>query len=373
MGGTMPKFKLINQVREIMRLKHLSIRTEDAYIYWIKQFIFFHNKTHPMEMGAGEIRSYLSHLAMEKEVTASTQNLALNAIIFLYKQVLKMEIGKLGEIEHAKRPKKLPTVFSQDEVLIILSLMKDTPQLVAGLLYGSGMRLMECIRLRVMDIDFERNQIIVRSGKGDKDRVTVLPDTLKEPLRNHLAWVKQLHQRDLREGFGDTFTPAALLRKNPKIAYEWAWQYVFPALERSNDPRSTRIGRHHFPETKIQTAMKAALSESNIPKRGSPHAFRHSFATHLLEQGYSIRLVQQLLGHKDVRTTMIYTHIIQKPEAPVKSPLDFRISSGPQQLAQMKRKELTNGGTDDERTGEWEQRGGKKEWMKGEFYGSHKK
>jgi integron integrase len=348
----MAQLKLVDQVREVMRLKHLSIRTEHAYIYWIKQFILFNNKTHPMEMGAGEIRSYLSHLAVEKEVTASTQNLALNSIIFLYKQVLKKEIGQLGEIEVAKRPKKLPTVFSQDEVLIILSLMKDTPQLVAGLLYGSGMRLMECLRLRVMDIDFERNQIIVRSGKGDKDRVTVMPDTLKEPLKNHLAWVKQLHQRDLRGGFGDTFIPAAMLRRNPKIAYEWAWQYVFPALERSNDPRSTRIGRHHFPEIKIQTAVKAALLEANIPKRGSPHVFRHSFATHLLEQGYSIRVVQQLLGHKDVRTTMIYTHVIQKPEAPIKSPLDFRISPGPAQLIQKKRKELM--GRENERKSERE-------------------
>ncbi|MEX1138025.1 MAG: integron integrase [Bacteroidota bacterium] len=336
----MSQLKLVDQVREVMRLKHLSIRTEDAYLYWIKQFILFHNKTHPAEMGANEIRSYLSHLAIEKEVTAATQNLALNSIMFLYNQVLKKEVGKLGEIETAKRPKKLPTVFSQDEVLIILSLMKDTPQLVAGLLYGSGLRLMECMRLRVMDIDFERNQIMVRSGKGDKDRVTVLPDTLKEPLKNHIAWVKQLHQRDLKEGFGDTFIPASLLRKHTKIAYEWAWQYVFPALERSNDPRSARIGRHHFPELKIQVAVKEAVQQAGIPKRGSPHVFRHSFATHLLEQGYSIRLVQQLLGHKDIRTTMIYTHVIQKPEAPIKSPLDFRVSPGPNQLIQKERRKL---------------------------------
>ena len=339
----MPKTKLLDQVREVMRLKHMSIRTEDAYLYWIKKFILFHNKTHPNSMGAEEIRSYLSYLAVEKDVTASTQNLALNAVMFLYNQVLKIEVGKLDGIEHAKRPKKLPTVFSQDEVLVLLSLMKDTPQLVAGLLYGSGMRLMECLRLRVMDIDFERNQILVRSGKGDKDRVTLLPDTLREPLKNHLAWVKQLHQQDLKDGFGDTYLPPAFLRRNPRAAYEWASQYVFPALERSNDPRSPRMGRHHFPELKIQTAVKEALSQSNIPKRGSPHIFRHSFATHLLEQGYSIRLVQQLLGHKDVRTTMIYTHVIQKPDAPIKSPLDFRISPGPQRLVEVNRRELIGG------------------------------
>lgn len=322
----MQKSKLLDQVREVLRLKHLSIRTEDAYVYWIKQFILYHNKKHPETMGAREVREYLSYLATEKDVTASTQNLALNAIMFLYKQVLHKELGKLGEIEHAKRPKKLPTVFSQEEVLVILSVMDGTPQLVAGLLYGAGLRLMECLRLRVQDIDFERNQIMVRSGKGDKDRVTILPESMREPLKKHLEWVKQLHQKDLADGFGDAYLPPSLLRKHPRLAYEWPWQYVFPAMERSNDPRSTRIGRHHFPELKIQTAVKRALQHALIAKRGSPHIFRHSFATHMLEQGHSIRVVQQLLGHKDVRTTMIYTHVIQRPEAPVKSPLDVNLA-----------------------------------------------
>jgi len=333
--------KLLDRVREIMRLKHMSHRTEETYLYWIKQFILFHNKRNPEFMSALEIRAYLSYLATDRDVSASTQNLALNSIIFLYNQVLKKEIGSLKEIERAKRPKRLPTVFSQKEVLIILSVMKETPQLVAGLLYGSGLRLMECLRLRIQDIDFDRDQILVRSGKGDKDRVTLLPQRLKEPLQNHLKWVKHLHERDLDQGFGDVFIPPALERKNSKAAFEWRWQYLFPALEQSKDPRSRRIGRHHFPEGSIQNAVKQALRASSVAKRGSPHTFRHSFATHMLENGYSIRLVQQLLGHSDVRTTMIYTHIVKKPEMPVESPLDFRIKPGPLQIVEGINKRLT--------------------------------
>lgn len=328
----MPELKLMHQVSEVMRLKHLSRRTEETYSYWIKQFILYHHKRHPMSMGATEVRDYLSYLAVERDVTASTQNLALNSIMFLYNQVLKKPLGSLKDIEHAKRPKRLPTVFSQNEVLVVLSVMKDTPQLVAGLLYGSGMRLMECLRLRVQDVDFDRNQIYVRSGKGDKDRITLLPQRLKEPLKNHLEWVRQIHKRDLERGFGEVYIPQALLRKSPGAGFEWGWQYVFPAFEQSADPRSARLGRHHFPESKIQESVKKALREAGIPKRGSPHTFRHSFATHMLENGYSIRLVQQLLGHSDVRTTMVYTHIAQKSEMPVESPLDFRIKQGPLQL-----------------------------------------
>ena len=344
----MPQPKLLDRVRETMRLKHMSIRTEDAYVYWIKQFILFHHKRNPQTMGAAEIRSYLSHLARDKNVSASTQNLALNSIMFLYTQVVKKEIGSLKEIERATRPKRLPTVFSQNEVLFILSVMKETPQLVAGLLYGSGLRLMECLRLRIQDVDFDRDQILVRSGKGDKDRVTLLPQRLKEPLRNHIAWVKHLHNRDLEQGFGDVYIPPALERKNPKAAFEWNWQYLFPALEQSLDPRSRRIGRHHFPESKIQDAVKKAQRETSIPKRGSPHTFRHSFATHMLENGYSIRLVQQLLGHSDVRTTMIYTHIVKKPEIPVESPLDFRIQQGTLQLSEGKTGKLPEPRNEDE-------------------------
>ena len=340
----MPQPKLLDRIRETMRLKHMSIRTEEAYVYWIKQFILFHNKRNPETMGAPEIRSYLSHLAKDKDVSASTQNLALNSIMFLYTHVVKKEIGSLKEIERANRPKRLPIVFSQNEVLIILSTMKETPQLVAGLLYGSGLRLMECLRLRIQDIDFDRDQILVRSGKGDKDRVTLLPQRLKEPLRNHIAWVKHLHNRDLEQGFGDVYIPPAMERKNSKAAFEWSWQYLFPALEQSRDPRSRRIGRHHFPESKIQESVKKAQKEANIPKRGSPHTFRHSFATHMLENGYSIRLVQQLLGHSDVRTTMIYTHIVKKPEMPVESPLDFRIQQGTLQLSTGKIERLPESG-----------------------------
>jgi len=340
----MPQPKLLDRIRETMRLKHMSIRTEEAYVYWIKQFILFHNKRNPETMSAPEIRSYLSHLAKDKDVSASTQNLALNSIMFLYTHVVKKEIGSLKDIERANRPKRLPIVFSQNEVLIILSTMKETPQLVAGLLYGSGLRLMECLRLRIQDIDFDRDQILVRSGKGDKDRVTLLPQRLKEPLRNHIAWVKHLHNRDLEQGFGDVYIPPAMERKNSKAAFEWSWQYLFPALEQSRDPRSRRIGRHHFPESKIQESVKKAQKEANIPKRGSPHTFRHSFATHMLENGYSIRLVQQLLGHSDVRTTMIYTHIVKKPEMPVESPLDFRIQQGTLQLSTGKIERLPESG-----------------------------
>ncbi len=332
MGGKMPK--LIERVRETIRLKHMSRRTEDVYIYFIKQFIYFHNKRNPETMNAPEIRAYLSHLATDRDVSASTQNLALNAVMFLYNQVLNKPVGSLKEIERAKRPKRLPTVFSQNEVLMILSMMKDTPQLVAGILYGAGLRLMECLRLRIQDVDFDRNQIFVRSGKGDKDRVTLLPQRLKEPLRNHVAWVKHLHARDLELGFGDVYLPPALERKNSKAAFEWSWQYLFPAMELSTDPRSRRISRHHFPEAKIQESVKKALKEASIAKRGSPHTFRHSFATHMLENGYNIRVVQQLLGHSDVRTTMIYTHIVKKPELPVESPLDFRIQQGSLRLSE---------------------------------------
>lgn len=325
--------KLMDQVREVLRLKHLSIRTEEAYTYWIRQFIIFHQKRHPAQLGAKEIRQYLSFLAVERNVSASTQNLALNSILFLYNHVLKIKIGDIGEVERAKRPKRLPTVFSQEEVLLILSVLKDTPQLVIGLLYGSGMRLMECLRLRVQDVDFDRNQIFVRSGKGEKDRVTLLPQTMKKPLQEHLRWVKKLHERDLAEGFGDVYLPPAFGRKSSNAAFEWNWQYVFPAAEHSIDPRSTRIGRHHFPESKIQEALKEAMKQSGIAKHGSPHTLRHSFATHLLEQGQNIRKVQQLLGHKDVRTTMIYTHIVQRAETPIQSPLDATLLASDKLLA----------------------------------------
>ncbi|HTP80562.1 MAG TPA: integron integrase [Bacteroidota bacterium] len=333
----MPAKKLLDEVRESIRLQHLSIRTEEAYIYWIKKFILFHQKRHPATMGEPEIRAYLSHLAIDNEVSASTQNLALHSILFLYKSVLQKDLGSVHPVDLAKRPKRLPQVYSRQEIVSILQASDGTNKLVSALLYGSGMRLLECLRLRVQDIDFDRNQIFIRSGKGDKDRYTILPQSLKEPLSKHLALVKELHDRDIRAGFGEVHLPHAFKLKSPKAAFEWPWQYVFPALERSNDPRSARIGRHHFPESAIQQAVKEAVKRTGIPKRGHPHMFRHSFATHMLENGYSIRLVQQLLGHKDVRTTMIYTHVFQRPELDVKSPLDSALPPGRPSLMDQKR------------------------------------
>lgn len=315
--------KLLDQVRGVIRKKHYSIRTEQAYVAWIKRFIIFHGKRHPKDMGEKEISQYISHLATDKQVAASTQNQALNAIVFLYKHVLRIELGDFGPMERSRRPEKLPTVMTKTEVGRVLAAMSDTHGLMAKLLYGCGLRLMECVRLRVKDIEFEQNQLIVRDGKGMKDRSTMLPEQLKPFLSEHLRRVKILHEEDIKRGFGEVHLPFALERKYPNAAKEWGWQYVFPSERISKDPRSGKMRRHHINESGLQRAVRKAARSVGLTKPVSPHTFRHSFATHLLEVGYDIRTVQELLGHKDVSTTMVYTHIINKGGMGVQSPLDM--------------------------------------------------
>jgi integron integrase len=314
--------RLLDQMREVLRLKHLSFRTEQAYLGWVKRFILFHEKRHPKDMGAAEIRAFLSYLATHEHVAASTQNGALNALLFLYRSVLQQPFPHLEQIERAKRPRRLPTVFTRDEVHGILTRLTGMPHLMASLLYGAGLRLMECVRLRVKDVDFTYHQITVRDGKGAQDRITMLPRSLAEPLQRHLARVKLLHEEDLLAGYGEVYLPYAFDRKDPHAGTAWVWQYVFPASKRSIDPRSGIERRHHVSEAVLQRAVKEALQGASIPKRGSCHTVRHSFATHLLEDGYDIRTVQELLGHKDVSTTMIYTHVLQRGGRGVHSPLD---------------------------------------------------
>jgi integron integrase len=318
------KPKLLDEVRDVIRRKHFSIRTEQSYVDWIRRFILFHNKRHPREMAETEITAFLTHLARDGHVAASTQNQALSALLFLYKEVLKQEIGWLRGVERAKRPTRLPVVLTRDEVHKIFAHMHGTYRLMAGLLYGSGLRLMECVRLRVKHVDFGYLRITVRDGKGGKDRVTMLPVNLAKPLERHLQKVKAQHEEDMEAGFGTLFLPDAIARKNPAAAKDWIWQYVFPSSRLSTDPRSPAVlkQRHHVNETVLQDVLKRAVRASGINKPATCHTLRHSFATHLLENGYDIRTVQELLGHKDVSTTMIYTHVLNKPGIGVKSPLD---------------------------------------------------
>ena len=314
--------KLLDLVRTVARVKHFSLKTEDAYANWIKRFILFHHKRHPNEMAENEIRQFLAHLAVDLHVSASTQTVALSALLFLYRDVLKRPLPFIEDVERAKPSRKLPVVFSKTEVQKVLSQLSATHLLLASLLYGAGLRLMEAIRLRVKDIDFAANQITVREGKGNVDRITMLPQSIKPALQVHLMNVKILHERDLREGFGQVYLPYALERKYKNAGKEWVWQYAFPSIKRSNDPRSGVVRRHHVAPESLQRAVKAAVKQANISKNGSCHTFRHSFATHILEDGYDIRTVQELLGHKDVRTTMIYTHVLNRGGRGVKSPLD---------------------------------------------------
>ncbi len=318
----MSKPKLLDQVRDAIRVKHYSMRTEEAYVHWIKRFIFFHEKRHPLKMGESEVSKFLSHLAVEGKVSASTQNQALSALLFLYQEVLKQELGWINNVKRAKKPSHLPVVFTKEEAKAVLLRLEGTKWLMASLLYGAGLRLMECLGLRVKDIDFSYNQITVRDGKGGKDRLTMLPGSLQEPLKKHLEKVRILHEQDLKEGFGKVYLPFALAKKYPNAEREFAWQYVFPASNRSIDPRSGIERRHHIYETVLQKAVKAAVRAAGINKPASCHTFRHSFATHLLEDGYDIRTVQELLGHKDVSTTMIYTHVLNRGGKGVRSPLD---------------------------------------------------
>jgi integron integrase len=314
--------KLLDQVRELIRIRHYSIRTEQAYIRWIREFIFFHDKHHPAEMGEKEVTDFLSYLAVSRKVAASTQTQALSALLFLYRDVLKQPLDWLDNIQRAKKPSRLPIVFTRTETLAVLSQLDGSLWIMATLLYGSGLRLLECLRLRIKDIDFSMNQITLRDAKGGRDRITILPASVKSPLLRHLSKVKALHERDLKEGFGEAFLPFALERKYRNANKAWAWQYVFPAARRSVDPRTGSVRRHHVDERVLQKAVRAAVIAANIPKPGSCHTFRHSFATHLLEDGYDIRTVQELLGHKDVSTTMIYTHVLNKGGKGVISPID---------------------------------------------------
>jgi integron integrase len=316
------KPKLLEQVKQAIRTRHYSDRTEKAYVHWIKRFIFFHNKRHPSDMAEAEIAQFLSALASESHVSASTQNLALNALLFLYREVLNKDIGYVNGAVRAKRPHRLPVVLTRQEVRSILSVLNGSDWLMALLLYGAGLRLMKCLRLRVKDIDFTTNQIVVRAGKGDKDRHTMLPAAVKEPLAQHLDVIKRQHQRDLERCLGRVTLPNALERKYPNTGKEWGWQWVFPATSYYTDRITGEKRRHHLHESVLQKAVKEAVQRAGIFKPASPHAFRHSFATHLLEDGYDIRTVQELLGHKDVSTTMIYTHVLNRGGKGVFSPAD---------------------------------------------------
>lgn len=316
--------RLLDKMRDKIRVKHYSIRTEQTYLDWVRRYIRFHGLRHPRELGAEAVEAFLTHLAVRRNVAASTQNQAKSALLFLYKEVLGAELPWLDGVESAKQSKRLPVVLSQSEATQLLARMSGTAGLIARLLYGSGLRLMEGVRLRVKDLDLDRCEILVRDGKGAKDRVTVLPQRLMEPLAAQLAVTDALHKRDLSEGFGAVYLPHALERKYPNAPREWAWQYVFPAERLSVDPRSGVRRRHHFDEQLVQRAMRDALRAAGIPKPATPHSLRHSFATHLLESGYDIRTVQELLGHADVRTTMIYTHVLNRGGRGVVSPLDAR-------------------------------------------------
>jgi integron integrase len=288
----------------------------------VKRYIFFHDKRHPREMAEQEIRAFISHLAVAGGVTASTQTVALSALLFLYREVLKRELPFISKIERARKPKRLPTVFTREEVKRILANLEGTHWLIVGLLYGSGLRLMECLRLRVKDVDFTYGQLTIRDGKGEQDRITMLPQRLKQPLMSHLQQVRAVHEQDIAAGYGVVFLPYALARKYPNAAKQWGWQYVFPSTHRSVDPRSGVERRHHVADSTVQEAMKKAMRKARIAKHGSCHTLRHSFATHLLEKGYDIRTVQELLGHKDVKTTMIYTHVLNRGGRGVLSPMD---------------------------------------------------
>ena len=314
--------KLLDRVRAVLRTRHYSFRTEKTYIEWILQYIRFHNIKHPNEMGAAEIEAFLTYLAVERSVAASTQNQALAALLFLYREVLGVDLPWLEKFTPAKKSKHLPVVLTKDEVKKILGHLKGTNWLIANLLYGAGLRLQEALRLRVKDLDFGFRQIVVRDGKGAKDRFTVLPTTLIEPLQGQLKTAEKLHEHDLRLGLGKVYMPFALSRKYSKAATEWGWQYVFPSKSLSTDPRSGAIARQHVSPSSLQKVFKEAVRKSRISKNASPHSLRHSFATHLLQDGYDIRTIQDLLGHKELTTTMIYTHVLNQNRLGVRSPAD---------------------------------------------------
>jgi integron integrase len=318
-GGDM---RLLDRLRQAIRTRHYSYRTEQAYVDWTRRFIHFHGKRHPQELGAKEVGDFLSHLAVDRHVASSTQTQARSALLFLYGQVLDVQLPWLDDVAIAQTPRKLPVVLTPTEVRGLLQQMSGVQGLVATLLYGTGVRLMEGLRLRIKDIEFERREIVVRDGKGGKDRVTVLPEDLVIPLQKQLGRRQAQHLADSADGFGSVWLPDALAVKYPAAATAWGWQWVFAAASRSTDPRSGEIFKHHLHEQSVQRAVYAAARKSRIDKPCSPHVLRHSFATHLLQAGYDIRTVQELLGHADVRTTMIYTHVLNKGGRGVRSPLD---------------------------------------------------
>ncbi len=323
-GRTPPKSKLLELCRERFRVKHYSLRTEEAYLGWVRRFIFFHNKKHPIEMGGPEVESFLTHLAVKGHVSPSTQNQALSALLFLYREVLHLQLEWMENVVRAKQAIRLPVVLTVEQVNSVLARLDGREWLMASLLYGTGMRLMECVRLRVKDVSFEKNEIVVRDGKGGKDRRTMLPASLCDPMRVQLEKVRELHREDTDENWEGVYLPDALARKYPNANKLMAWQYVFPATRRARDPRDGQIRRHHIDEKVLQRAVSKAAQAAGIDKPVSCHTLRHCFATHLIEAGYDIRTVQELLGHKDVATTQIYTHVLNKGGRGVKSPLDNR-------------------------------------------------
>jgi integron integrase len=309
-------------LRQALRSRHYSRHTETTYCHWVKRYIFFHKIRHPAEMAEPEINSFLTHLAVKEHVSASTQNQALCALLFLYRYVLDRKIGDLGEVIRARKPVRLPVVMTKAEVKAVLSNLTGDKWLIAYLMYGSGLRLMESLRLRVKDVDFELNQITVRDGKGGKDRLTMFPASIKKPLAEHLNTVKRIHDADIAKGFGRVIMPDALARKYPNASKEWRWQWVFPQGTLWHNKDTGEHGRHHVHESIVQKSVKDAVARAGLAKRATCHTFRHSFATHLLEDGYDVRTVQELLGHKDLKTTMIYTHVLNKGPAGVRSPAD---------------------------------------------------
>ena len=326
--GATPRPRLLDRVRDELRLRHYSRRTEQAYRHWIVRFLRCHDCRHPRELGAPEVTAFLSHLAVGERVAAATQNQALAALLFLYRNVLGMELPWLADLVRAQRPPRLPVVLTRPEVRSLLDHLHGTPRLIASLLYGAGQRLLECAQLRVKDVDFGNRHVVVRAGKGDRDRVALLPAFAVAPLQAHLARVRRQHEEDLRHGAGWVELPTALDRKYANAGREWPWQWVFPATRTYVEPESGQVRRHHFHESAVQRAVTDAVRAAGIGKRASCHTLRHSFATHLLEDGYDIRTVQRLLGHKDVRTTMLYTHVLQQGPHGVRSPLDKLWSGG---------------------------------------------
>ena len=314
--------ELMSQMSAALRARHYSRRTEQAYCLWVRRFIRFHGVPHPADMAEPEINAFLTHLAVDEQVSASTQTQALCALLFLYRHVLGREVGQIGDLVRARTPRRLPVVLTQEEVKAVLDALQGDHRLKASLMYGAGLRLMECLRLRVLDLEFARREIVVRDGKGGKDRVTMLPRTLTPALETHLTAARAVHQGDLADGWGRVELPDALARKYPNAPSDWRWQWVFPQQRRWKNSQTGAQGRHHVHESIIQRAMREAVTRAGIVKHASCHTLRHSFATHLLEAGYDIRTIQELLGHKDVRTTMIYTHVLNRGGQGVRSPFD---------------------------------------------------